>query len=274
MITQQKAKELAALLQLPEEQQATFITALTSTEEAEIELPTVNILSDEDLTKLKNNEYKNGKDKGVEMAVKEAREKLGLEFQGKTIEGLLEAHGKKVLNDAKIEPAQQVQQLTEDLKKVRSEYDSLKDQLTQKEQQAQRAATYSEIYRQIPSLGEGALPVDKVVKLMEADGFSFKSENGQIVPYKGEEPVKDKLANILAIKDVIQGYAKENNILPKQPDTPRGRGAGDGKATPTFTKQSELKAHYESQGKNINGQEYMNHIRQIRSANPEFDMNN
>lgn len=55
----------------------------------------------------------------VEIAIKNARKDLGLEFEGKTMENLLKAHATKVETDAKIEPDKKVESLKGDLEKLR-----------------------------------------------------------------------------------------------------------------------------------------------------------
>ena len=57
---------------------------------------------------------------GAEIAIKEARKKLGLEFEGKTVDNLLDAHKKKVLEDAQIEPAKQVEALNKDINTLKT----------------------------------------------------------------------------------------------------------------------------------------------------------
>jgi ABC-type Na+ efflux pump permease subunit len=129
----------------------TKVEDLESAEKAETEVEItidekLNVFSEDEVTVLKNNEYKNGKDKGVEMAVKDAKERMGLDFTGKTIDGLLSAAQKKALEDAKIEPAKQVQELQEKLKTVQVTASELQAKLTEKE-------------TEIPTLIAGRIPL-------------------------------------------------------------------------------------------------------------------
>lgn len=82
-----------------------------------------------------NNLKTESKQAGIEIAVKEARTKLGLDFQGKTIDNLIEAHKNKVLEDAKIEPAKQVESLTKDLTTLKATIQTVTAEKEQIEQQ-------------------------------------------------------------------------------------------------------------------------------------------
>jgi hypothetical protein len=75
----------------------------------------VVIRTAEEEVSFSNNIKNEAKQAGLEIAIKEARNKLGLDFQGKTIDNLLKAYETKVLNDAQIEPAEQLKSITQKL---------------------------------------------------------------------------------------------------------------------------------------------------------------
>lgn len=233
----------------------------------------LTVLTEPEITVLKNNEYKNGKEKGVEMAVKDTKEKLGLEFQGKTIDGLVEAAQKKALADAKIEPEKKVQELEGKIKTLQTNLTEAEQKLTEKDSEVQKVKIHGELYKHIPEPGENgpALSRDEVIRLMEANGYEFKNENGKVVPYKNGEAQVDKLANPVAVKDIVSGFLKEKKLVTED-HNPKGRG-GSGSGNPTkYTKLSELKEKFTGEGKSLNGQEFMDAVTKARAEFAEFDM--
>lgn len=274
MLTAEQKKTIATLLKVKPED---FDSALTATEEVALAIPEgIATLLPDDLTRVKNEEYGRGKTTGVEMAVKEAKEKLGIDFSGKSVDGLIEAANKKALADAKITPDAKVAELQKDMATLRSTNEALTQQIAQKDQERESALTDREIFRAIPSLGDNAPAVEKVIKLMRADGYDFKMQDGKLVPVKGGEVMKDATANVLEPKGVILTYAKAEKLISEGGaggDEPKGRGGGDGGKTPVFGKLSELTKHYESQGKSTLGQEFSAKVQELAKANPDFDMN-
>ncbi len=253
------------------------ISGLTAAFEAEevtgVALPErVNILSDDDLQRVKDDEYSKGKTSGVEMAVKDFKTEHGLEFQGKTLRGLVEAAQAKAVKDANIAPDERVSALQNDLVSVRREYAALEEKLAEGEAVVSRANTRLQIFKAVPSLGEGAMSMDKVLTLMEADGYSFSAENGHLTPMLNGEPLKDGVANVLPVEDVIREYAQTNNIVPAQQQLKQGRGGTDTPPAPVFTRRSEIDAHFKAHGKNTQGKAYMDAIREAAKTEG-FDMN-
>ena len=108
MIKKEVIAKLSALAKLKVED---LTAALEGTEEKDIEISDKVIsFTEDEVTTLKNNEYKKGKSDGIEIEVKKFKEEKGLDFQGKTLEGLAEALTKKTLADAKIEPNKQIEE--------------------------------------------------------------------------------------------------------------------------------------------------------------------
>lgn len=266
--------KIAKLLKLkPEDVEA----VATATDEKELAIDdNLQTFTGDEITTLKNNEYANGKKTGVEMAVKEVKEKVGLEFQGKTIDGLLEAHGKKVLADAKIEPEKKVAEMEEKLKALQTNYQTLEKTVQEKDATVARVKVRTAVAKHIPAPGENgpALDQDEIIDLMLSKGYDFKQdETGKVVAYKDGKEVTDKLSQPEDVKNVVTGFLKEKKLIVDDV-TPGGRGGGNGKAPAKFTKLSELKAHYEGQGKSTIGQEFMTEASKIKAADPEFNLSN
>jgi len=174
-------------------------------------------------------EYKNGKVAGEEMRVKEMREKHGLEFEGKTMDNLLDAYQKKVITDANIKPAEQITSLQSDLKTLQNnysvlqvEYDGFKSNITKEKETFKKDNA-------LLSLMPNNLLVDKDIALMALRtktglDISF-SETGKALTLINGEIQKDQtLEPIEMTQDFIVSQLTKLNLLPKQEG---GRGAGD-----------------------------------------------
>jgi len=232
--------------------------------------------TEDEIQQLKNNEYKSGKEKGVEIAVKEAKEKYNLEFSGKTIDGLVEHAKKSALDEAKVKPDQRVDDLEGKVKSLQQTVLDYEQKMSEKEMEVTNVKINGELLKYIPSLGEGSpsLGADDIIQLMKGNGYDFKLENGSIVPYKDGKQLQDHLSNARIAKDVISDFVKEKKLIPEQSSIPSGRGGSDGKPVTQFTKISELKKSYEDQGKSALGVEFRQAVENAVKNNPEFDLNN
>lgn len=247
--------------------------AITDEKEVEITVPEGAVYSDDNLNTLKANEYKRGQTAGVEIAVKDFKQKTGLDFQGKTIDGLAKAIEEKTLADAKIEPEKKVKELQDKLATVQATATELQTKLADKDKEVASVKLHTELVKHVPA--GTLLEPDEVVTLMKAKGYEFKAEDGKVVAYLNGHPVQDKLANATPVADVIKGFATEKKLIATKAEPPGGRG---GKSDPpggkggTYAKASEIKAEFEAAGKSLQGQEFMDAVQKARAANKEFEI--
>lgn len=250
-----KIQGLAELIAAPEEKPLPIDEKLTA-------------FTEEELTTLKSNSYKDGKKAGVEMEVDAAKQKHGLDFQGKTIDGLLTHYQTKILADAKIEPQEQVKTLTKDLDIVKKENERLQAEVASKATEATRARIDRTLYREVP---ETILPAEDFIEFARVKGYDFEEVDGKVVVKKGGEVVKDHTATPKAPKDVLSEFAKEAKLA-KEEGTPGGRGGND--KTPAGKPMSlkEIKEQFTAQGKSFNGSEFAQAVREAAKDNPDFKM--
>lgn len=271
MLTEKTIQRLAALSKVKVED---LKAAITATDEKEVEIAEdLHVFTEPELTTLKANEYKNGKEKGPEMLIKEAKEKHGLDFQGKTIDGLMDAYGKKILADAKIEPEKKVQEMEEKLKTVQQTAQELQQKLADKDSEVQGVKIKSELYKHIPAFGENgpSLEPDDVLQMMTAKGFEFKLDNNVIVPHQDGKILTDKIGNPLKPADVITGFMKEKKLI-TEVQVPGGRGGNGGGGGIKYAKLSEIKEQFTKDGKSLMGEEFKQAVSQAVEAYKEFDM--
>ena len=278
MLKKEVLKKLAGLLKIEE---ADLDKAITDEKEVDLKIPVLDdaakaeIFTETELKTLKDNEYKNGKEKGTEMAVKEVKEELKLDFTGKTIKGLLEASNKKALEDAKIEPEKKVKDLQDKLATVQGTVADYEKKLADRETEIKAVKRKSELAKHIPARGEKdpALDNDDIIAKMERNGFEFvEDEKGVITASKAGKALTDKVGNALPLADVFSGFMLENKFISVAPNTGGRGGQGAKPSGGKPTKLSELKAEFKEQGKSELGEEFMKAATALKAENPEFDM--
>ncbi len=251
MLKQETIDKIANLLKI---KPADLSTALKDEKEVDVTIDEkLTVLSEDEVNTLGKNKYKEGKQAGVEMEIKEAKEKLGLDFNGKTIDGLMEAHKKLVLADAKIEPEKKVSELQEKVTTLQATVKDYETKIADKDKEVTGVKVNGEIAKHIPA--NALFGQDKIIGLMKMDGYDFQMVEGKVVPFKDGKAVQDNLANNVMAKDVIASYVKENKLVPEEQQG--GRGGKDEKGHGNvFTKLSEVKAKFVSEGKNTLGTEF------------------
>lgn len=271
MLKEETLQRIASLTKVKVED---LKAAIISTDEVDFPInEKVSSLTEDEIQQLKNNEYNSGKKAGVEIAVKDVKEKLNLDFQGKTIDGLLDAHGKKVLADAKIEPEKKVVELNEKITNLQKTVQEKEAAATELEQKLSRSSLNSELYKAVPVI-EG-LEQDDVIALMERKGYEFKMDSGKVVVHKDGSPVIDNLSNNRAPKDVINEFLTEKKLNVTgsgEGGGPAGRGGKDGAPITKFTKLSELKKHFQDQNKSVLGDEFQQAFEKAKAEFKEFDL--
>lgn len=267
MLTEKTIGEICKILGL---KQADFATAIKDEKEVDVEIPQgLTVLSESELKKVKDNEYQKGRVDGVEIEVKDFKQKLGLDFTGKTIENLLNAHKNSVLSEAKIEPEKKVVELQEKVTTLQNTVKEYEGKLSAKEKEVEGVYISNNLLSVMPE--NTILPKEKIIALMKSDGYDFQKKDGKIVAVKDGKVVEDKLSNPMELKDITTKYATDNSLL-KVEKAPKGRGGDDEKGNNSFSKLSEIKAKFKEEGKSEYGDEFRNAVQEAVKANPDFEM--
>jgi hypothetical protein len=161
----------------------------------------------------------------IETAVKEQRNNLGLDFQGKTIENLVSAIKSKTELENKIEP-------DEKFKTLKSEFDGLVSKLNEKDAefnsfktQIEKTNTLNEIKGEFTKYIPDNVLVSKSTIFTEAKekGFSFEKEEGKIVIKDANGNVlKDDNYSPISVKDWVSNFS-----TPYLAKVEGGKGAND-----------------------------------------------
>lgn len=196
-----------------------------------IDIPELTIRTPEEDTLRTDNLKKEFHTAGREIAIKEARNELELDFQGKTMDNLLGAHKIKVLKEASIEPNEKNKTLQLDLDTVRetlkntqSEYDVFK--LDTQKQQGK-----SMINDMVSNAMQGEFTLGKqdLLTLFNAKHDINKNEEGAFeISIGGEVQKNTDTRSLLSIEEMVGTFTKD---FIKTASAPSGAGGGDDTGT-------------------------------------------
>jgi hypothetical protein len=162
--------------------------------------------------------YNRGKLSGLEMPLKEARDKHGLTFEGKTIDNFAEALRSKIIAEAKIEPSKQISELTADKEKLQAiakEWESKHNTLlTSFEGEKKNGRIERELLSKLPKDGLTIPSEDLLLILKSRNEFDIEGEN--IVIKRGGELVKNpNTLNPVSLEELLPELIKPYIIARK-----------------------------------------------------------
>lgn len=174
------------------------------------------------------NHKKDARKEGEELAVKGFREEFG--FTGRKVTDLIEAVKKKAVEDAKVEPNEQVKKLQKTLEEKEIALQSALKAVTEKDAEYNSFKNKSVIDSTIDGFIPENIALSKAdIKLILKNKMTFDVENGQVVvkDVQGNIVKNPTTADIMPVKDVIDNFFKENQTYLKPVEG--GRGDGDSK---------------------------------------------
>ena len=145
--------------------------------------------------------YTDGKIAGEEMSVKAAREKFGLEFEGKKVDNLIEAFKTKTLTEANIKPSERIKELEGEFSTLQKNYNDLEGNFDTFKTTISEKETRSKKDNSILALMPDNVIVDTDIALMSLKaktgldvtfseaGVALQTLNGQTVKDKSLEPL-------------------------------------------------------------------------------------
>lgn len=205
-------------LQLPE---GTLLQAIESTEVVKVELPELEVFKKEDynarIENLKNTFQKQGQD----FLVKEAKQKFGLDFEGKSIDTFAEKLKAKALEEAKVEPNEKVKELQNDLEKLRKNLEEKDNLIIQKETEFKQKEKKRFIKETLLSKinVETSIPKEDVLTILQSK-HEIDIENDTIVFKQNGEILKN--STTLNPKTIDEVYAEFLPNYAKQPTGGKG----------------------------------------------------
>lgn len=200
---------------------------LTSDKEVELTVNPIHLMNDDEFNVLKENSkkvgYSEGKSAGEEMTIKAIKNLKGLDFEGKTIDNLVNAYDSKLKNEFGKEPTEKVKEWEGKYNTLKSTYDTEKSLLEKEKEQLSKKLEDQDINSNLQS----SIPELNGIKKHYASTlfrieYNIENRDGILIAKKGGEIVKDKFGSPLPVNELFTSFASDNGWL----KTP-GRGAGN-----------------------------------------------
>jgi len=276
MLSKTTLQKITSLLGL---NQADVDAAVAATEEKDLVIPDgLTVLSTADLATRDKAKYEAGGTAKLEMFIKEQKQTLGLEFEGKDPAKFIEALSAKVLSEAGKEPDAASKEKDGKIKKLEKLVVDKQQEMDTLNSKFETASLNSEIMKAVPANLREGMDAEEVVALMKTKGYEFAKKDGKIVAMKHGEVLEDNKAQPVGISDVIKNYATERNWLDVGEDKNKaGRGEGHSKTRTTnntgkATSLSQATEAWEADGKKVGTADFSRHIEELQKENPKFDL--
>lgn len=195
------------------------------------------------------NHKKDARKEGLEIAVKQYRDEYG--FEGRSIDKLIEAVQKKTLEDAKIEPAEQLKKIKATLEEKETALQNALGKISEKEKEFKSFKNQTILDSYLDSvIPSNTILAKEDIKLILKTKLKFDvDDNGSILALDGQgNVIKDPTtANPKSAKDVVESFFKDNQTYLK----PIEGGSGQGDSGSKGSKKSLDKFIEEQQAKGV-----------------------
>jgi hypothetical protein len=195
---------------------------------------------------LKENQatYEDAKRAGLEMAIKEKKQELGLEFDGKDLDSFTKHYQQHVAKELGKEPDKKINELTADLDTVRgtlkqkeTEYQKQIEQLNQRLVQTEDNTLISGF---IPDELPAGLNKQDATMLFMAN-HKIEHEDGKRIFYRNGQKLADEAMNPYDAKHVVNAFINERGWTG---EGGKGRGAGGYTGSPSeFKSMNDVMAY-------------------------------
>lgn len=278
MLKKETITKIAAFLKLKE---VDLTAAITDEKEVDVVLPEdLHTLTTAELETRDTSQKNEGIKAGKEIGFKELKKAAGLpeEAPSKDPVKLVEAITTKAIADAKIPSDAKVTELTTQNQLLTQKLSEKDAEIETERKKSAQVTTDRQILTAMPKnradlfADDEYLDVIKTRHIKELDG-------NLVVVGKDGEPLRDpKTTKPLDLSAGLLSVFTERKWVAGEGQAAGGRGGKDEKpAAGVFSKKSEVIAHYEAQGKSINGEagaEIVAKIAELAKADPTFDINN
>ena len=209
--------------------------------------------TEEEETTFTENLKKEAHKAGAEKAIRTKADELGLEMEGtkRNIDNVFNAYAKKVLEDAKIEPAEQLKKIKTTLDEKETALQNALSKVTERENEFKTFKNQSILDRQLDSYipDNTVLPKEDIKTILKTKLKFDVDENGNILALDNQgNIIKDPTtANPSAANEVVESFFKDNQSYLK----PIEGGAGGGDSSSKGSKKSLDKFIIEQQAKGV-----------------------
>lgn len=178
----------------------------------------------------------------TEKKVKELKAKEGIDIEGKTIEGLIDALKEKIQKDSGSEPNKKIQDLESDKAKLQQVINEKESEIEKLNNEKESIYTDFNVKSKLPDALENGLSREDLYTLYRAQR---NVKGNEVIDLKTGEVIKDKKLNPITIEDDIKTFLSRFGE-----QKPIGRKDGDSIPQPknnieSFTKLSEVNEYFE-----------------------------
>ncbi|MBP7398179.1 MAG: hypothetical protein KA954_01240 [Chitinophagales bacterium] len=279
MLKKDIIKKIATLLKIEE---SALTTAIADDKEVDLEISDdLHILTQPELEARDIAQKNEGIKTGKEIGAKEVRTAAGLdESVGKDAKKIAEAIATKAVADAKVPANEKITELTKQNELLTTKLSEKETEIETAKKQVNQIGIDRKILTAMPKNRLGIFEDDEMLDVIKSKHIK-EVDGAEVVVGKDGEVIRDpKTTKPVDLKTGLLTIFTERKWL----DTEGGGGAGGGRGKGDegggkpgiFTKKSEVIAHYESQGKSLNGEASTEIVAAIAKAakdNAEFDMN-
>lgn len=204
-------------------------------EEINLDFEGVLRTSEEETTFIENHK-KDARKEGLEIAVKQYREEFG--FEGRSIDKLIDAVKSKTLEEAKIEPTEQLKKIQSTLQEKETALQSALSRVNDKDAEFKSYKNQTKLDQKLDGLipANTILPKEDIKLILKNKlKFDFDEEGNVLALDAMGNVIKDTTtANPKDAKSVIEAFFQDNQSYLK----PIEGGSGGGDSTPGAGKKS------------------------------------
>lgn len=250
----------------------------------ELEVPNVNLFTDEELTARLKNHVDISKPTIIEMAIKERRndlkEKYGVDFEGKNLDNLvnaaIEAGEKLGLKKGEGKPNEQIDEKNKIIEKLQKNLMDIEAQKEDAVSSLKSRIDQMEINTYLNSLIPDNLDTSlskKDLGVLFSSDVNSKKENGKVLFFKNGEILRDdKTQDALSGEQVMINWLSNKGIKQKESKSGRGEINEPGKIKKTKLSGIETTDDFRKYCKenNIPANEQIKVLKEIREEKPDF----
>jgi len=277
MLKKETVTKFATLLKVKE---ADLIAAIADANEVDFAVPEdLQVLTQAELDNRDTAQKNEGIKAGKEIGVKEVRTAAGLdEGVGKDPKKIADAIITKAVTDAKVPTDAKVTELTTQNQLLTQKLADKDLEIEGEKKKSAQVATDRSILSAMPKNRAESLQDDEYLDVIKSRYIKQLEDGTTVVVGKDGEPLRDpKTTKPLDLAAGLLSVFTERKWVAES-GAGGGRGGKDEKpATGSFSKKSEVIAHYETLGKSMNGeagQEIVAKLAELAKADPSFDINN
>lgn len=213
------------------------------------------------------NHKKDARKEGLEIAVKQYRDEFG--FEGRSIDKLIEAVKTKTLEDAKIEPAEQLKKIKLTLEEKETALQNALKTVSDKDNEFKSYKNEILLNKELDSyIPESTILPKEDIKVILKNKLKFSfDETGNLLPLDAQgNVIKDPTtANPKSAKEIVTDFFKDNQTYLKPIEG--GSGAGDSGAAGKKKSLDDFIKEQSEKGVKVNSAEFNDVLKAQVEAN-------